>query len=214
MLLNYFSDPTILVVASLIMVMALIFHNMFQTWVAKRLGDPTPTYQGFGQFDPKTHLEPMGVFFLLLLGFGWARQVPVNGRNYPGRGRKEALVWYAGPVAFLIVATISWFFEVLFRVLGAGPSLISAFAVAGLVASLHAVIHLFPVFPLDGARAAMAWGGPRVRRFVQQLAQFGVLGFVVIFFLLSFTGITGAISSLFRIVIYGGIVAIFRAFGA
>jgi Zn-dependent protease len=112
------------------------------------------------------------------------------------------------------VATVSWFFEALFRALGAGPSLISAFAVAGVVASLHAVIHLFPVFPLDGARAAMAWGGPRVRRFVQQLAQFGVLGFVVIFFLLSYTGITGAISGFFRFAIYGSIQALFRAFGA
>lgn len=214
MLLNYFSDPTILVVASLIMVMALIFHNMFQTWVAKRLGDPTPTYQGFGQFDPKTHLEPMGLFFLLLLGFGWTRQVPVNGRNYPGRGRKEALVWYAGPVAFLLVATVSWFLTATFALAGAGQSLVSGFAVAGNVAVLHAVIHLFPVFPLDGARAAMAWGGPQVRRYVQQLAQFGVLGFVVIFFLLSYTGITGAIVLFFRRLILGGIELLFRAFGA
>ena len=214
MLLNYFNDPTILIVASLVMVMALIFHNMLQTWVARRLGDPTPTYQGFGRFDPQLHLEPMGVFFLLLLGFGWTRPVPVNSRNYPGRGRREALVWYAGPASFLIVATVSWFLTALFATLGAGPSLVSAFAVAGNVAILHAVIHLFPVFPLDGARAALAWGSPQVRRLVQQLASFGVLGFVVIFFLLSYTGITGAIARFFRTLILGGIELIFRAFGA
>ncbi len=214
MLLNYFSDPTILIVATLVMVMALIFHNMFQTWVARRLGDLTPTYQGFGQFDPKTHLEPMGVFFLLLLGFGWTRQVPVNSRNYPNRGRQEALVWYAGPLAFLLVATVSWFLAVLFNRLGAGTSLVGAFAVAGNVAVLHAVIHLFPVFPLDGARAALAWGNPQVRRVVQQLAQYGVLGFVVVFFLLSFTGVTGAITIFFRNLILGGIEALFRLFGA
>lgn len=214
MLLNYFNDTTVLVIASLIMVMALIFHNMLQTWVAKRLGDLTPTYQGFGHFDPKLHLEPMGLFFLLLLGFGWTRPVPVNSRNYPGRGRKEALVWYAGPASFLLVATAAWFFAVLFNVLGAGPSVVSGFAVAGNVAVLHAVIHLFPVFPLDGARAALAWGNPPVRRLVQQLAQFGVLGFVVIFFLLSFTGVTGAIAGFFRGIILGGIQLLFRAFGA
>jgi Zn-dependent protease len=214
MLLNYFSDPTILIVATLVMVMALIFHNIFQTWVARRLGDLTPTYQGFGQFDPKTHLEPMGVFFLLLLGFGWTRQVPVNSRNYPKRGRQEALVWYSGPLAFLLVATVSWFLAVLFNQLGAGTSLVGAFAVAGNVAVLHAVIHLFPVFPLDGARAALAWGNPQVRRVVQQLAQYGVLGFVVVFFLLSFTGVTGAITIFFRNLILGGIEALFRLFGA
>lgn len=213
MLLNYFNNPTVLIGASLIMLMALIFHNIFQAWVARRFGDLTPAHQGFLQFDPQTHLDFMGVLFLLLLGFGWTRPVPVNSRNYPGRGRREALVWYAGPLAYLIVATLSWFLAVLFGTMGAGAPLIQAFAVAGNVAVLHAVINLFPVFPLDGARAALAWGNPSVRRFIQQIAQFGVLGFIVVFLVLSYTGITGAIQRFFSFLILGGIQGLFRLFG-
>jgi Zn-dependent protease len=78
---------------------------------------------------------------------------------------------------------------------------------------LHAVINLFPVFPLDGARAALAWGDRTVRQFVQQLAQFGVLGFIVIFMLLSATGVTGAIMLFFRNLILGGLSAIFGMVG-
>ncbi|MDA0700308.1 MAG: site-2 protease family protein [bacterium] len=214
MLLNYFNDPTILIVASLIMVMALIFHNMVQAYVARRYGDLTATYQGFGKFDPQTHLEPMGVFFLLLLGFGWPKQVPVNGRNLPGRGRSEAIVWYAGPASYLMVATVSWFFAVLFNTLGGGASLVGAFVVAGNVAIRHAVVNLFPVLPLDGARAALAWGSPQVRRVVQQIAGYGFIGFIVIFLLLSSTGILGAVERFFADIILGSIQAIFRAFSA
>ncbi len=213
MLLNYFNNPTVLIGASLIMLMALIFHNIFQAWMARRFGDLTPSHQGFLQFDPQTHLDFMGVLFLLLLGFGWTRPVPVNARNYPGRGRLEAVVWYAGPLAYLIVATLSWFLAVLFGTMGAGAPLVQAFAVAGNVAVLHAVINLFPVFPLDGARAALAWGSPTVRRFIQQIAQFGVLGFIIVFMLLSYTGVTGAIQRFFSFLILGGIQALFRLFG-
>lgn len=212
MLLNYFNNPTVLIGASLIMLIALIFHNVFQAWVARRLGDLTPTHQGYLQFDPQTHLDFMGVLFLLLLGFGWTKPVPVNSRNYPGRGRREALVWYAGPLAYLIVATLSWFFAVLFLRMGAGSPLVQAFAVAGNVAVLHAVIHLFPVYPLDGARAALAWGNTEVRSLIQRIAQFGFIGFILIFFLLSYTGVTGAIQTFFRNLILGSIEALFRLF--
>jgi Zn-dependent protease len=213
MLLNYFQDPTILVIASLIMVMALIFHNIVQTRVARRFGDLTPSYQGFGQFDPQTHLEPLGVIFLLIFGFGWAKQVPVNSRNYPGRGRSEAWVWYAGPLSYLAVATLVWFLAVLFNTLGAGPSVVRAFLVAGNVAILHAVIHLFPVFPLDGARAAMAWGDANVRRLVQQVAQYGFIGFIVIFMLLNYSGVLGAIQRVVSSIVLATVQAAFRLFG-
>jgi Zn-dependent protease len=213
MLLNYFQDPTTLVIASLIMVMALIFHNIAQTRVARRFGDLTPSYQGFGQFDPQTHLEPLGVIFLLIFGFGWAKPVPVNSRNYAGRGRSEAWVWYAGPLSYLAVATLVWFLAVLFNSLGAGPSVVRAFLVAGNVAILHAVIHLFPVFPLDGARAAMAWGDANVRRIVQQVAQYGFIGFIVIFMLLNYSGVLGAIQRFVSGIVLGTVQAVFRLLG-
>jgi Zn-dependent protease len=214
MLLRYFNEPTILIIASLVMVMALIFHNIVQAWVARRYGDLTPTYQGFGKFDPQTHLEPMGVFFLLLLGFGWPKQVPVNSRNFPGRGRQEAIVWYSGPAAYLLVATVAFFFAVLFAGQGGGPQLVRAFVVAGQAAILHAVINLFPVFPLDGARAALAWGNAQVRRLIQQVAQYGFIGFIAIFLVLNYTGILARIQFFFTRLILGGIEALFRAFGA
>jgi Zn-dependent protease len=203
MVLNFFNNPTTLIISAIVMIMALIFHNIVQAWVASRLGDASPRLSGFMNFDPQQQLEPFGVLFLFLLGFGWPKQINVNGRNYPGRGRGEAWVWYAGPASFLLVAFACYLAGLLFVRFGANLDLGTAFIATGDIAILHAVINLFPVYPLDGAKAALAWGNSDVRRLVQRVASFGFIGFIVIFMLLQFTGITGAIMRLFRGILIG-----------
>jgi hypothetical protein len=49
---------------------------------------------------------------------------------------------------------------------------------------------------------------------VQQIAQYGFIGFIVIFLVLSYSGILGQIQRFFANLIMGGIQAVFRAFGA
>ena len=201
MILNYLNNPTVLVIAGIVMIAALMIHNIVQTWVASRFGDNSARFSGFMGFEPQQHLEPFGVIFLFLLGFGWPKAIPVQSRNYRDRGRSESIVWYSGPAAYLGIAFLSYLAAVVFLRLG-GPDVGRGFAVAGDLAILHAVINLFPVYPLDGARAALAWGNRDVRQLVQKIADFGILGFIVIFMLLSFTGITGAIMGFFRSVIF------------
>lgn len=196
MILNHLNDPTTMVVAAIVMVFALMFHNVFQTWIAAKLGDARPRLAGFGQFEPQRQLEPIGVALLFLLGFGWPRMVPIEGRNYGGRGRREALAWYAGPLAYLIVGFASVLVAAVFLAAGS-PELYRSFQFAAYYAVLHAVINLFPVFPLDGAMAALAWGNRSVRQFIQQIRQFGILGFIVVFLVLSYTGVLGFLQGIF-----------------
>ena len=201
MLFNYLNNPTVLIIATVIMVMALIFHNIVQTWVASRYGDNSARYAGFMNFDPQLHLEPMGVVFLFVFGFGWTKTVPINSRNYHGKGRQEAIVWYSGPLTYLVVALISFLLALVFARFE-NMEFIQGFAAAGNAAIIHAVINLFPVYPLDGAHAALAWGNPSVRRFIQQVQSYGFIGFIVIFMLLSYTGVTSAIANIFRNLIF------------
>ena len=205
MILNYFNNPTVLVISAIVMIIALIFHNVLQSWVASKLGDQNPRFSGFMRFDPQQQLEPIGVLFLFLLGFGWPKMISTNSRNYRGRGRQEALVWYAGPLAYLVIAFLSVLTGTLILAAGGNAQLYQAFLVAGSYAVLHAVINLFPVYPLDGAKAALAWGNADVRRLVQQVASWGLIGFIVIFFVLSYSGILGRLQffflSIFRSII-------------
>lgn len=202
MILRYFNDPTTLVISAIIMIMALIFHNIVQAYVASRYGDNSARFAGFMRFDPQQHLEPFGALFLFLLGFGWPKTIPTNSRNYKGRGRQEAWVWYSGPLTYLTVAFVCYIVTFVFNNLGQ-VQLARAFLAAGDIAIVHAVINLFPVFPLDGARAALAWGNADIRRMIQQMASWGSLGFILIFLVLSYTGITGAIVNFFRGILFG-----------
>ncbi len=200
MIISYiqgFYNTTDLIIVSLVMIIALVFHNVFQAYIASRYGDANPRFAGYMSFDLQRHLEPTGVLFLFLLGFGWPQPIPTSSRNYRGRGQQEALVWYGGPLAYLIVALVSSLVAAVFASMDSGI-LARSFVLASSVAVLHAVINLFPVFPLDGAKAVLAWGNPSLRRFVQQIAGFGPFGFIIFFFILSSLGVTGALQGFFQ----------------
>ena len=75
---------------------ALTLHEMAHGYVALKCGDPTAQMLGRLSFNPLHHLDPMGTLFMVLFGFGWARPVPVNPRNFKNYRRDDLLVSLAG----------------------------------------------------------------------------------------------------------------------
>ena len=67
---------TDLIIVALVMLVALVFHNVLQAYVASRYGDANPRFAGYMSFDLQRQLEPTGVLFLFLLGFGWPQTIP------------------------------------------------------------------------------------------------------------------------------------------
>lgn len=94
------SDPrgTIIILLYQIpaILIALTLHELSHGYVAYRCGDPTAQMMGRLSFNPLKHLDPIGTLFMLLFGFGWARPVPVNPRNYKHFRRDDFLVSIAG----------------------------------------------------------------------------------------------------------------------
>lgn len=202
-LLSLLADPLAFLVAFAASAFGLVMHNVAQAWLANRYKDSGPARYGFLSFEPRVHLDVLGIIFLILLGFGFPRPVPF--RLY---GAKEAQVALMGPLAFFLMAFI---YGLLAALLGGGAtgSFAEGLSRAMGVMLLHAAIFLFPVPPLDGARVVYAVGSPQARRFMDQLSSYGPLGFLVIFLVLNFTGVTSA-------VIYGlsGLLGtIYRAIG-
>jgi Zn-dependent protease len=190
-IISYLDQPAVMMICAIIMVMALIIHNIVQAYVASRLGDNSARFAGFVRFDPQQHLDPFGVILLFVFGFGWSRMIPTNSRNYRGRGRQEVWVWYSGPITFFVIAFICYLVGVIAFKAGQ-QQLAQAFFASGGYSILHAAIHLFPVYPLDGAKAAMIWGNSSLRRLIQQVASFPY-SFLLIFLALSLLGVTSAV---------------------
>jgi Zn-dependent protease len=89
------------------LVIGFTLHEFAHAWTAHRLGDNTAYYQGRLTVNPRSHIEPMGLFFALIAGFGWARPVPINPRAfYPNEKRGLIIVSLAGPLMNLIIAAV------------------------------------------------------------------------------------------------------------
>ncbi|MCR4683435.1 MAG: site-2 protease family protein [Clostridiales bacterium] len=147
-----------------IIVLSLTVHEYSHGLIAKKLGDPTADNLGRLTLNPLKHLDPMGFLAMLLFGFGWAKPVPVNTRNFKNPRRDMALTAIAGPVSNLILAVI---FALLYEIT------IAAFSRAGELSGgilsfastlalflwlgsyfnvMLAVFNLLPIPPFDGSR--------------------------------------------------------------
>lgn len=85
----------------------LILHEIAHGYVAFRCGDPTAKMLGRLSLDPRKHLDPIGTLCLVFLGFGWAKPVPVNPRNFRNYRRDDFLVSIAGVTVNLILFLLS-----------------------------------------------------------------------------------------------------------
>lgn len=96
------SDPTGTLIEILYrmpaVLIALTLHELAHGYMALRCGDPTAQMLGRLTFNPLKHLDPVGTLFMFLFGFGWARPVPVNSRNFKNFRRDDLLVSIAGVV--------------------------------------------------------------------------------------------------------------------
>ncbi len=135
------------------LVLSLSCHEFGHAWVAKLCGDDTAERAGRLTLNPVRHIDPMGLAMVVLVGFGYARPVPTDPRNYRF---KSADLWVAaaGPGMNLVLAAVAWNFFLSMRITGndfffqAGPE--AFFILLVQVNLLLMLFNLIPLGPLDG----------------------------------------------------------------
>ncbi len=155
-------DPAVIALRIPVLLIVITVHEFAHARMAYHFGDATAQRQGRMNLNPINHLDPIGSLMILLVGFGWAKPVPINPINF--NEYRSGLRWvsFAGPMANLIMG---FFSLLLFRML-VGAGLIETFG-TGLpfmffqqlimINIYLALFNLIPIPPLDGSKILMSF---------------------------------------------------------
>lgn len=132
---------------------ALTIHEYSHARAAVAMGDPTPKFLGRVTLNPIPHIDPIGMLLLFVAGFGWAKPVPINPRNFRDGRKGMFVVSLAGAAANIALGFLAWFFLMLLGELN----------LIGMVWQktlwqlyrynlMFAVFNLIPIPPMDGSK--------------------------------------------------------------
>ena len=95
-------EPQVLLLLAFCLIFALSFHEFAHAFVADRFGDPTARSEGRLTLNPLVHLDIFGSLMVIVAGFGYAKPVRVNPRNF-SHPHADAFVAAAGPAMNLML---------------------------------------------------------------------------------------------------------------
>lgn len=182
--------------------LCLTVHETCHGLAAYALGDPTAKREHRLSLNPLHHIDWVGLAAMLLLGFGWAKPVPVDMRYFKNPRGGMALTALAGPASNFLFAFLALLGckAVLFQ----APDTVFweyAFVFLRLLATLNVglgVFNLIPISPLDGSKVLFALLPDRA---YEKLMYYERYGFFLLYALIFFGALDGflgkAVSAVF-----------------
>lgn len=175
-------SPEEIIAFAIALIPAFTFHEFAHAWVANYLGDPTAKNLGRLTLNPLKHLDVLGTIMVFVVGFGWAKPVPVNPANLRNGRRSMAVVAVAGPLTNLAIAGLLGFG---FRFAGLLDARFVDYVLFTSVWLNCALLffNLIPVPPLDGYRVLL---GILPESAAIQFSRIGQVGPMLLFGLIVF----------------------------
>ncbi len=182
--LNFLASASIMLPAFLV---ALSFHEFSHAWVATLCGDDTSRRMGRLTLNPMAHIDLMGLVFLLIFHFGWARPVMFDHRNFKYTRLYTVFTALAGPLANFVLALVSMYILKYFPYGSVAPAVVlTVKQIMGVMVQINimlGVFNLLPIPPLDGSHVFAVFAidyYPSAVRWLYQYGLFLLLGLFMI----------------------------------
>ncbi len=188
-----FNDPQYwmgLLYAIPAVLIAFSVHEYFHAYAAYKCGDPTAKNLGRMTMDPTKHLDLLGTICLLLFGFGWAKPVPINPRNFKKYKKHNLIVALAGIIANLVLSFIVY--GIFFFSVNGGVTNEIYINILRPIISLNialAIFNVLPIPPLDGFSLISTFIPAKYANITNGLYRYGF----IILLILIFTGFTSIV---------------------
>ncbi len=192
----------------LIIFLILPFHEWAHAFTASCLGDKGIKQRGRLSLNPLTHIDPIGAVCMLLFGFGWAKPVPIDPRNFKNPKVGMAITALMGPVANLVAAFVGMIiynilvtFAAAFMMTTVFGSFVMVFLNFYIVVNVNlAVFNLLPIPPLDGSKILFTFLPDRAVEFCYRYQMFF---FIALFLLVSYGPLSGLLNYLSKFLFNG-----------
>ena len=158
--------------------LCLTVHETCHGLAALALGDPTAKREHRLSLNPLHHIDWFGLAAMLLVGFGWAKPVPVDMRYFKKPKQGMAITALAGPVSNLLLAVLLLFISRLVLEHYADTALCSG-ALDFLLMTAYMSIglglfNLIPISPLDGSKVVFAFLPDRAYMTLMRYEKYGM----------------------------------------
>ena len=185
------------------LLIAIVMHEFAHGIVAYWNGDDTAKLAGRLNVNPVKHFDPIGFPMLAVIGFGWAKPVPIDPRRFRNYKKGMITVSLAGVVCNFLIAFVAtglfalYLFATKSAVMNmqAGTAAYYAFSFFEYLLVYIVLINLtlmafnlIPVYPLDGFRLVETLAKPdnRYVAFNYRYGSFLLLGLIVLFNVLGY----------------------------
>ncbi len=182
------NNITSTIISVLAFLIAIVCHEYAHGYSAYKLGDPTAKNAGRLTFNPLAHIDPIGLVFMIMFRFGWAKGVPINPRYFKDRKRDTLIVSFSGIFTNFIIALLSSIlFKISYRLNIYYLQLF--FYTLSYVNIMLGVFNLVPIPPLDGSKIVMSLMPAKYEYKIMQYERY----FSIILFILVATGMVSRI---------------------
>lgn len=200
-----FKNPAAFLLLTIPLLYSIIFHEIAHGWVAYLFGDDTAKQRGRLSLNPLSHLDPIGTLALFLVGFGWAKPVPIDYSKIRNFRLGLVCVSLAGCLTNITIATIALLL-VQFPAIGSHALPATILLVTARINIILGALNLIPIPPLDGSRVVLAVLPQRAQAMFMRLEPYGMF----LLFALLFTGALSPIILFMQSLIMAGIRLIIR----